>query len=107
MSTLISLAGFQEIKLISAKVASVKVNKTKVPAFLCSLDVGPSLLEVQLYFRQNSGRSTCALYPLAMAERLLCGKRLMFNMAARVFGLLWRSLTVHLCFARVGSLTLC
>lgn len=54
MNRLIGLADFQHIKLISAKVASAKVNKTaKVPAFLCSLDVGHSLLEVQFYFRQN------------------------------------------------------
>ena len=90
MSTLLSLAGFQQIKLISAKVASVKVNNTKVPAFLCSLDVGPSLLEVQLHLRQKSGLSTCASYQLALAKRLLCGKRFLFDMAAHVLGLLWR-----------------
>lgn len=53
MTRQISLADFQQIKLISAKVVSAKVNKTaKVPAFLCSLDVGHPLLEVQLYLRQ-------------------------------------------------------
>lgn len=46
MARLISLADLQQIKFISAKIASAKVNKTKVPAFLCSLDVGQALLEV-------------------------------------------------------------
>ena len=64
MTRLISLAEFQQIKLISAKVASAKVNKTaKVPAFLCSLDVGHSLLEVQFHLRQNAGHFTYLLAP--------------------------------------------
>ena len=60
MARLVTLADFQRIQFISAKVASAKVNKTKVPAVLCSLDVGHPLLEVQLHHRQNSGRSTCS-----------------------------------------------
>ena len=56
MSKLISLADLQHIKFISAKIASAKVNKTKEPAFLCSLDVGHALLEVHFHLRQNCGR---------------------------------------------------
>ena len=45
--SLISLADFQKINFVAARVASVKVNKTaRVPAYLCSLDVGAPLLEV-------------------------------------------------------------
>lgn len=52
MTGLICLADLQQIKLISAKVVSAKVNKTaKAPAYLCSLDVGEPLLEVQLHLR--------------------------------------------------------
>ena len=44
---LISLADFQKIRFVAAKVVNVKVNKTaRVPAYLCSLNVGAPLLEV-------------------------------------------------------------
>lgn len=67
MAKLISLADLQHIKFISAKVASAKVNKTKVPAFLCSLDVGQALLEVHFHLSPNCGRPSHVLYPLASA----------------------------------------
>lgn len=92
MSRPISLADFDQIKLISAKVASVKINKTKVPAFLCSLDVGPSLLEVQLHLRRICGRCACPLYQLAKAQRLLQWQT---NMAAYVLNCFGDLLTVQ------------
>ena len=48
-SKLLSLADLQHIKFISARVTSAKVNKTaKVPAYICSLEVGSLLLQVHL-----------------------------------------------------------
>lgn len=47
-SKLISLSEFQRIRFIAAKIATVKANKAaRVPAYLCSLDVGTALLEVR------------------------------------------------------------
>ena len=44
---LISLADFHRIKFVAARIASVKVNKTaRVPAYLCSLELGTPLMEV-------------------------------------------------------------
>ena len=46
---LISLLEFQQVRYIAARIATVKFNKTaRVPAYLCSLDVGAALLEVHL-----------------------------------------------------------
>lgn len=43
----VALPEFHKIQLLTARVTAVKVNKTaRVPAYLCSLDVGSTLCEV-------------------------------------------------------------
>ncbi len=45
---LFTLADFHRIHFVAARIASVKVNKTaRVPAYLCSLELGTPLMEVK------------------------------------------------------------
>ena len=102
MIRLISVAEFRQIQFISAKVASVKVNKTKVPAFLCSLDVGPSLLEVQLTSSRDSLSAPCTSW---QRHSVCCVADALSDVAAYVLYCFDISLALE--FARGVSLTLC
>ncbi len=52
---LISLADFHKIQFVAARIASVKVNKTaRVPAYLCSLELGTPLMEVDIHRQMNA-----------------------------------------------------
>lgn len=74
-SKLISLSEFQRIRFIAAKIATVKANKAaRVPAYLCSLDIGTALLEVRYCiastYRLGSSRSSASHLDASMLLQL-------------------------------------